>query len=192
MPKIFYILCTCLLGGRVWACPLMGVLCACSLCLLIQMSGVLTRTLSHMWWRLYLPRLLLSAWSSLPTMVKLLGLVLFPEVLQCPKMGEGSWMCWLYPSPKVLQVSPMYSPSHASSLHCIFLMVLFPLKWVWTPYLLHMFLMLYLSPCVYGMTMCPLVCLSLVVSLPSGSPLLSLLSPLHPLCFPHYYLPSCY
>ena len=61
----------------------------------------------------------------------------------------------------------------------MFLIVLFPFKWVWIQYLLHMFLMLSSKPCVYGMTMCPLVYLSLLVSLPSGSPLLvSLCSPL--------------
>ena len=55
-----YVLCACLLGGRVWAFPLMGVLCACPLCLLIIGSGVLHRTLSYIWWRLYLPTFLLS------------------------------------------------------------------------------------------------------------------------------------
>ena len=37
-----------------WACPLKDVLCACPLSLLILRSGVLIRTLSHIWWRLYL------------------------------------------------------------------------------------------------------------------------------------------
>ena len=54
------VLYACLLGGRVWACPLMGILCACPLHLLILSSGVLNRTLSHIWCRLYLPTFLLS------------------------------------------------------------------------------------------------------------------------------------
>ena len=66
-------------------------------------------------------------------------------------------------------------------------MVLFPLKWVWIPYLLHMFLILSPRPCEYYMTMYPLVYLSLVVPLPSGS--LLLLSLLYPLC-PLWLFPS--
>ena len=145
---------------------------------------------------------LAKPWSSLPILAKLSGLIQCPEMLQCPKIGEGSFQCSLYLSPKVLEVSPIYSSSHMRSPHwyqqiaplflskgslslgltSMFLMVLLPLKWVWIPYLLHMFLMCSPSPCVYGMTMCPLVYLSLVVPLPSGSPmLLSLLLPLCPL-----------
>ena len=73
----------------------------------------------------------------------------------------------------------------------IILIVLFPLKWVWIPYLLHMFLMLSPSPCVYGMTVSP------VVSLLGG---VSSLRPhwccqyylyfVHSGCFPHYSLPG--
>ena len=59
----------------------------------------------------------------------------------------------------------------------MFLLFLFPLKWVWIPYLLHMFLKLSPKPCVYDITVCPLVYLSLLVSLPSGFPLLLSLSP---------------
>ena len=33
---------------------------------------------------------LAEPWSSFPIMVKLSGLVLYPEVSQCLKMGEGS------------------------------------------------------------------------------------------------------
>ena len=154
---------------------------------------------------------LTKPWSSLSIIVKLSWLVLCPEILQCPNIGEDSLRCSLYHSPRVLEVSPMYSSSHMSSPHwyqqigplflskgslslgltSMFLMVLLPLKWVWILYLLQMFLMLSPSPCVYGMTMCLLVYLSLVVSPPSGSPLLlSLLLPLCPLLLYPSLLPS--
>ena len=122
-------------------------------------------------------------------------------------MDEGSLICSLYLSPWVLEITLIYSLSHVSTPHwyqliaplflskgslsliltSMLLMVLLPLKWVLISYLLHMFFMLSPSPCVYGMTMCPLVYLSLVVSLNSGSPLL--LSLLLPLC-PLWLLPS--
>ena len=51
----------------------------------------------------------------------------------------------------------------------IFFIFLFPLKWVWMPYFLHIFLMLSPSSCVQGMTIiCSLLCLSLLESLPQG------------------------
>ena len=43
-----------------WACPLKDVLCACPLSLSILRPGVLNRTLSYIWWGLYLPTFLLS------------------------------------------------------------------------------------------------------------------------------------
>ena len=58
---------------------------------------------------------LAKPWSSLPIMVKLLGLVLCPVMLLCPEIGEGSLRCSLNLSPKDLVVSPMYSSSHMSS-----------------------------------------------------------------------------
>ena len=117
--------------------PTDGCLCACLLCLLILSFGVLNRTLSHIWCRLYLLTfplfvgglltlmqigsliLLTKPWSSLPLMVKLSELEPCPEVSQWPKMGEGSLRCslYLYPKvldlyPKVLEVSHIYSSSH--------------------------------------------------------------------------------
>ena len=47
------------------------------------------------------------------------------------------------------------------------LKVMLPLKFVWMPYLLQIFLILSPSPWVYGMTMCPMLGLSLLKCLPS-------------------------
>ena len=97
-------------------------------------------------------------------------------------MGEGSFRCSLYLSPKVLEVSSMYSSSQERSPHwhqymapllltigplslgdtSRFLIVLLPLKWVCMPYLPQIFLILSHRPCVQGMTMWPLVLTSLV------------------------------
>ena len=91
-------------------------------------------------------------------------------------------------SHKLPTLVPIDSPT--LFLHRVFILwfdqyifiLLFPLKCVWIPYLLHMFLILSISPCVYGMTMCPLLHLSLVESLPSGFPLvLSVLPTVCPL-----------
>ena len=77
-------------------------------------------------------------------------------------MGEGAFSCSLYLSPKVLEVSPIYSSSKPRLPHWYqymaplwltigslslgenrsFLMVLSPLKWVWMPYLPQIFLIL--------------------------------------------------
>ena len=101
------VLCVCLLVRMDWACPLKDVLCTCPLSLLILRSGVLNRTLSHIWWRLYLPTFLLSVglltlmyidslivlarpWSSFPIMVKFSGLVLCPVWVLC------AWMGWRF------------------------------------------------------------------------------------------------
>ena len=202
------VLCECLLVGMDWACPLRDVLCACPLSLLILRSGVLYRTLSHIWQRLYLPTFLFSvglltlmnidslivlarSWSSLLMMLKLSGVVLCPFWVLCTWMGEGSCRCFLNLSHKVLEVSPMYSLLHARSPHWyqyivplflsmgslslgstnICFMVLFLLKWVWMPHLLQVFVMLYPSPCVYGITMWPLLCFSLLEFFPVVLPL---------------------
>ena len=113
---------------EVLACLLMGV-CTCPLCLFLQSVGVLSRTLFHMWCKLYFPMFLLSLGllplmsmdslidlakpcSSLPIMLKLSGLVLWPAMFQWSKIGEGSLRCSLYLSTKVLEVSPIYSSLH--------------------------------------------------------------------------------
>ena len=56
-------------------------------------------------------------WSYLLIMLKLSWVVLCLVWMLCTWMGEGSFRCSLYLSPKVLDVSPMYSSSHASSPH---------------------------------------------------------------------------
>ena len=64
------------------------------------------------------PQMVLAkSWSSLPMMVKLSGLVLCPDWLLCAYIGEDFFRFSLYLSPKVLDVSPMYSSSHVSSPH---------------------------------------------------------------------------
>ena len=99
-----------------WACPLRHVLCACPLSLLILRSGVLNRTLSHIWWSLYLHMFLLSVGlltlmyidtfivlarplSSLSIMLKFSWVVLWPVWVLYAWMGEGSLRCSLYFSP---------------------------------------------------------------------------------------------
>ena len=96
--------------------------------------GVLSKTLSHMWGKLNLPMLLFKVGlltlinmdsfiflaklcPSLPIIWKLLWLVGWPVWLLCWWMGEGSFRCSLYLSPKVLEVSPMYLSSHPRSPH---------------------------------------------------------------------------
>ena len=81
-------------------------------------SDVLCRTSSHIWGRWYLPIFLfrdgsltlmnraslialVRFWSSLPTMVNLLMLILWPEVLQWSNIGEGAFWCSLNLSAKV-------------------------------------------------------------------------------------------
>ena len=152
-------------------------------------SDVLCRISSHIWSRWYLPMFLfrdgsltlmnraslialVRFWSSIPTMVKLLMLILWPEMLQWSNIGEGAFWCSLNLSAKVLADSPMYSSSHPFSLHLYLymtplllvmgsfsfgamrrlLMVCPPLKWTCTPNLLHDFLTLSLRPWWYGTT----------------------------------------
>ena len=104
---------------------------ACA-CLFKLRSGVLSKTLSHMWGKLNLPMFQFSVGlltlmnmdsliflaklcPSLPIIWKLLWLVGWPVWLLCWWMAEGSFRCSLYLSPKVLEVSPMYSSSQERS-----------------------------------------------------------------------------
>ena len=92
-------------------------------------SDVVCRTSSHMWGRWYLPIFLfrdgsltlmnkasfialVRFWSSLPTIVKLLMVMLWPEMLQWSNIGEGAFWCSLNLSTKFLADSPMYSSVH--------------------------------------------------------------------------------
>ena len=153
-------------------------------------SDVLSKTSSHIWGRWYLPMFLfrdgsltlisiasfialMRFWSSLPTMVNLLMLIWWPEMLQWSNIGEGGFWCSLNLSAKVLPDSPMYSSPHPCSLHWYLymtplllvigswslgairrlLIVCPPLKCTCTPYLLHVFLTPSLRPWWYGTTM---------------------------------------
>ena len=161
------------------ACPT-----ACT-CLFKVRAGVLSETLSHMWGKLNLPIFLFNV--GLLTLIKvdslmflakpcpsfhiiwkLLWLVGRPVLLLWWYIGEGSFRCSLNLSPKVLEVSPMYSSSQVRSPHwnqymvpllltmgslslgetSRLLMVLLPLKWICMPYLPQSFLMLLQRPCV--------------------------------------------
>ena len=107
----------------------------CSVCMAIVIINfkvrVLDRTLPHTGWRLYLPTFLLNVgllilmnidsfivlarpWSSLPMILKLSGVVLCPVWVLCMWICESSFRCSLNLSPKVLEVSPIYSSSHVS------------------------------------------------------------------------------
>ena len=103
-------------------------------CLLTLRPGVVNKTLSHMWGKLNLPMFLFSVGlltlmnidsliflaklcPSLPIIWKLLWLVGWPVCLLYLWMDEGSFRCSLYLSPKVLEVSPVYSPSQERSPH---------------------------------------------------------------------------
>ena len=122
------------IGWNVLSIPTKG----CSVCMPIVIINfkvrVLNRTLSHIRWRFCLPIFLFSVellplmyidslivlarpWSSLPMMLKLSGVMLCPVWVLCAWMGEGSLSCSLNLSPKVLEVSPMYSSLHVSSPH---------------------------------------------------------------------------
>ena len=97
-------------------------------------SDVVFKTSSHMWGRWYLPMFLfrdgsltlmnrasfialVKLWSSLPTMLKLVMLMLWPVLLWWSKMGEGDFWCSLNLSAKFLADSPIYSSLHPCSLH---------------------------------------------------------------------------
>ena len=99
--------------------------------------------------------------SSLPTVLKLLMLVVWPVVLLWSCIGKGAFRCSLNLSPNVLAVSPIYASSHSKLSHlnlCIMplLLVMWSLsfgatsssfkvlpllQWTWMPYLLPMFFM---------------------------------------------------
>ena len=120
---------------------------------------------------------LACSWSSLPMMLKLLSILLCPVCCMCTWIGEGCFRCSLCLSPRVLDVSPMYSSSDAMLLHwklyitplllslgswslgfmrtCF--MVLLPLKCTWIPYLPQMCLKLSAIPLLYGITTWPIV-----------------------------------
>ena len=146
--------------------------------------GVLRKTLSHMWSKLTLHMFLFNVGlltlmnmdsliflaklcPSLPIIWKLLWLVGWPVWLLCWWMGERSFRCSLYLSPKVLEVSPVYSSQEGSPhwnqymaplLLIIgflslgktirFQIVLLPLKWVCMHYLPQIFLILLQRACV--------------------------------------------
>ena len=151
---------------------------------------MLNRTSSHMWGRWYLSLFLfrdglltlrhidsfislMRFWSSLPTILKLSSIVVWPTVLKRSYIGEGVLRCSLNLSPNVLADSPMYSSLHSTLSHLYLymmplflviwslafganrrcLMVLPPLKYTCMPCFLHIFLMLSLRPFVYGTTM---------------------------------------
>ena len=107
------------------------------------------------------------------TIVKLSRETSWPAVLCWSMMGDGALMCSLYLSPNVLPDSPMYSSSQSTLPHLYLyitplflsmvslplgctrrsLMVLPPLKYTSTPYLLQMFLQVSPKPYIYGATM---------------------------------------
>ena len=134
--------------------------------------GVLRRTLSNIWCKLNLSIFLISvglltlmyidslivlamSWSSLPIIWKLSWMVVWHVLLLWLCIGESSFMYSLILSRKVLEVSPMYSSSHARSLTLEpvdgpllfsmgslslgetrrFLIAILPLMWVCMPYL---------------------------------------------------------
>ena len=63
---------------------------------------------------MYIDSLIVLAmpWSSPAIMLKFSSLVLCPVWVLCTWMGQSSFRCSLYLSPKVLDVSPMNSSSH--------------------------------------------------------------------------------
>ena len=108
--------------------------CHGSWCYLSLSSEVLSRTSSQMWGRWYLSIFLLRDglltlmyntsliallrfWSSLPTMLKLSNVILWPVMFWWSYIGEGALRCSLNLSPKVLEDSPMYSSSHSTLSH---------------------------------------------------------------------------
>ena len=156
--------------------------------------------LSHVWGKLNLPIFLFKEGlftliymdsliflakpcPCLPIIWKFCWVVGWPVLLQCWCIGEGSFRCSLNLSPKVLEISPMFSSSQERSPHwnqyvtllllamgslslgetSRFLMMLLPLKWVCIPYLPQILLMFSQRPWVYGITMWPLVLTSMVV-----------------------------
>ena len=111
--------------------------------------------------------------SSLPTILKLSRDISWPVVFWWSMMGDCALMCSLYLSPKLLPDSPMYSSSQSTLPHLYLyitplflsmvslsfgctrrsLIVLPPLKYTSTLYLLQMFLKVSPKPFIYGTTM---------------------------------------
>ena len=153
------------------------------------------RTSSHICGRWYLPMFLFRVglltvmytaslivlrrfWSSLPTILKLSIVTLWPEMIEWSWMGIGVLRCSLNLSAKFLADSPMYSSSHSTLLHLYlymtllffmmvslgtirrFLMVSSPFRCTCIPHLLHVLLKFSLSPWWYGTTMCGWLMLS--------------------------------
>ena len=140
-------------------------------------SELLNRTSCHICGRWFLPTFLfrnglltlmyidsfmnlMRFFSSLPNILNLSSVVLWPVMLKWSNSGEGVFRCYLNLSPNVLEDSPMYSSLH-STLPQLYLymmplflviwslyvgatwrslMVLPPLKYTWIPYFLHTFL----------------------------------------------------
>ena len=110
--------------------------------------------------------------SYLPTILKLSRETSWPVVFWWSMMGDGAPMCSLYLSPNVLPDSPMYYSSQSTLPHLYLyvtplflgmvslslgctrrsLIVLPPLKYNSTPYLLQMFLQVSPRPFIYGTT----------------------------------------
>ena len=155
-----------MLGWLELACP------TASTCLYKERPCVWSKTLSHMWGKLNLPIFLFNVGlltlinmgslmflakpcPSLPIIWKLSWLVGWPVLWLWWCMWEGSLICSLNLSPKVLELSPMYSSLQVRSPHwnkymaplllsmgslslgktSRFLMALLPLKWACIPYL---------------------------------------------------------
>ena len=111
--------------------------------------------------------------SSLPTILKLSRETSWPVMFWWSMMGDGALMCSLYLLPNVLPDSPMYFSSQSTLPHLYLyitplflsmvslslgctrrsLMMLPPLKYTSTPYLLQMFLQVSPRPFIYGTTM---------------------------------------
>ena len=108
------------------ACPT-----ACT-CLFKVRPGVLSKTLSHMWGNLNLPIFLFNV--GLLILIKMYSLMFLAKlhppyylkvvltggmacIVAVMMYGEGSFRCSLSLSPKVLEVSPMYSSSQVRSPH---------------------------------------------------------------------------
>ena len=111
--------------------------------------------------------------SSLPMILKLSRDTSWPVVFLWSMMGDGALMCSLYLSPNVLPDSPMYYSLQSTLPHLYLyitllflsmvslslgctrrsLIVLPPLKYASTPYLLQMFLQVSPKPFIYGTTM---------------------------------------
>ena len=101
-----------------------------------------------MWFRLYLPMfwfnvglftlmkidsLMVLAYphSSFPMMLKLSSVMVWPVCCICPWMGEGCFRCSFLLSPRVLEVSPIYSSLQSRWLHWFLYMI--PLCCPWGP-----------------------------------------------------------